>query len=121
MKKIRLDPGDLRVESFVTGDAVGSEPGTVFQMANTQCDHTCDGALPTCVGGQNCDGESDGCDWTNLDAISCTGGGTTGPSFPTAPGHGGCTEGCTYLTDCEEEGTEDIGECGGDDPESGGF
>jgi hypothetical protein len=119
MKKIRLDPGDLRVESFVTGDAVGSEPGTVFQMANTYCDHTCDGAMNTCHGAGECD--SDMCDWTNLGAMSCTGGG--GPSFPTALGHG-CTPtesevGCTFYDDCDGL-TEDTEECG-EIPESGGF
>lgn len=102
MNKIRLDLAELKVESFVTSDTEREGEGTVFAMANTVCDATCNGG-ETCDGGHGCSGSDGGCpDYTDPELLSCTGGGD--------PTQLGCDTGdCPTELDCSEEATA----CGG--------
>lgn len=85
-KKIRLDLSDLKVESFVTSEGMTLKDGTVFGMANTACEWTCNEVTETCDDGVACHGQSADCDWTtDQGALSCAtvGTGTTLPPPPT--------------------------------------
>ena len=90
MKKIRLDLEALKVESLVTSEGGSEADGTVFAMAATNCDPTCNEFHDTCHP------YPDPCDWPEatqnqwtLGDYSCTGVGNTNGV--------GCleTEGCT--------------------------
>ena len=96
-KKIRLDLDALKVESFMTSGGAEGEEGTVFAMANTVCEWTCNGVSPSCDGAQGCGHSLQECnDYTN--------GGTCGPQNPTF----GCLSqiGCyTWEETCVGENT----------------
>lgn len=73
MKKIRLDLDSLKVESFVTSEGGPSPAGTVFGMAATECDNTCEGIGDTCdPRQQGC--QTGECNYTAAGALTCTGG-----------------------------------------------
>jgi hypothetical protein len=73
MKKLKLDLGELRVDSFGTVPADAARTGTVhgLETANTCYNLTCNGA--------DCPGYTDGCGYT-----------------PYCPGYG-----CTSLSTCK--------------------
>jgi hypothetical protein len=74
MKKIRLDLDALKVDSLVTSEGGAQSDGTVFAMAVTNCDATCNEFHNTCHP------FPDPCDWPTqtqtlwtLGDYSCTG------------------------------------------------
>jgi hypothetical protein len=100
MKKIRLDLSELKVESFVTSAGAAQE-GTVFGMANTICETTCDGIGETC-NGAGCPSDADCQDYTADDEQSCTStdcGGGTIPSPDTDAVEWSCDGTCDQTPD----------------------
>ena len=109
-KKIRLDLSDLRVESFVASEGMTLKGGTVFGMANTVGEGTCNEVTHTCndAGGPGgCQSiVNANCNWTtDENAESCTAGywtgGTGNPSF----------DPCTGYTCPETPASCDAGPC----------
>jgi len=93
MRKLRLNPDALQVESFTSGES-GALRGTVQGYLTGLCTHdalTCNGAS-TCNGVETCDGNATLC-------YNCP----REPNYPTDVGCGGPVTsmegGCIYGTD----------------------
>ncbi len=105
--KIKLNLDDLKIESFVTSNGAAPD-GTVFAMANTICENTCNEVSDTCNGAMECQEVgfghlSDDCMWTtDQNAPSCTGGGQGGTLGCTGGGGGETEETCPETPEsCE--------------------
>jgi hypothetical protein len=100
MKKLKLDPGDLRVEPFVTNPGTQPDGGTVFGKMTLDGGATCD---PTYQPQATCHPYN-----------TCLGNGCGGGGSAFCYGTPGCPDDSRNLTcDCANLSWEGWGSCGG--------